>query len=327
MQSLQKGCEDSFHGETADILLYLIHSGKPNTRSNLGDLEGLGDSISQHGLINPILVRRVGASRYEVVAGSRRLKTFERLGYPSIPAIIIEADDKKCFEISLTENVQRQTLDPLDEARAFYDYVCSKEEDGLGYGSITQLAKRIGKSQEYVSNRIGLLRLPKSTLRQLLGERKLSVSHVEELASISENPMAVKELADLIATRRISVRVLEKAVQLIKNGLETARALDLAEVESDMRLESTELDQDPDLVNMLMKRSKRVLEAALSYLDNTAPELEKEPTIYSYWLENVRLPVHKAIDGAIVCQKRALRANATPTNVRKRRSVAGASHA
>lgn len=295
----------------------------------LRDLAGLRDSIFQHGLFSPILVREVGRSTYEVVVGHRRLKAFEDLGLPTIPAKVIKANDRESYEIFLAENVQRDALDPLDEARAFYDYACSEERHGLGYGSITELAKRIGKSQEYVSNRISLLRLPESTLRQLLDEKKLTVSHMEELASISNNPTAVKELADLIGSHRISVRVLEKAVQLIRCGIETSRAVELAEIESGMKVESSGADRSPDRVITIMRRTKRVLEATLAYLDNTSPELEGEAPVYRYWLENVRLPVHRAIDGAIVCMKRtgaigtASASRRKARGKRKRSSAAG----
>jgi ParB family chromosome partitioning protein len=309
MQSVSVDRRVSFGGEIVEIPLNLIDPGRINIRSSLGDLDDLKDSVAQYGLLSPILVRNVASSRYEVVAGNRRLKVFEDLGFRRIPASIIQAGDKECYEVYLTENVQRQTLDPFEEARAFYNYVCSKGKRGLGYGSVTELAMRIGKSQEYVSNRIGLLRLRKSTLRQMLGERKLTISHVEGLVSISDNPVAVKELSALIATHRISVRVLEKTVQLIKSGVGTARALELARIESGMGLESTSLGCSSDRLNELLRRTKRILEYTLSYIDTTLPELEKEPATYRCLVENVRLPIHKAIDGAIACQKRHRRIN------------------
>lgn len=306
MQSKLKlmGCEASVGEEVTKIPVTKIHCGKLKIRSTLGDLDELKTSIIKRGLLSPIIVRRLGASDFEVIAGNRRLRACKDLGFPRIFARVVQADDRECLEIFLTENVQRQTLDPVDEAKAFYSYVRSKEKLGLGYGSITELAEKIGKSQAYVSNRIGLLRLQEPVLRQLLDERKLSVSYVEDLASISDHPRAVKELVELVTTHRISIRVLEKAVQLIKCGLGTSRAVSLAEIESDMRLGSTAAEGNPDQVSELLKRTKRVLEATLKYLDETLPELEKKPAICNYWVTNVRMPVHTAIDGTIVCQKR-----------------------
>lgn len=290
-------------GVVMNIPLRQIDSGKTNIRSGLGDLSDLEASVVQLGLLSPILVRGTQSSRYEVIAGNRRLRVYARLGIPVIPARVIQATDKECYEISLAENVQRRTLDPIEEARAFYNYVCSKQRRGLGYGSISELARRIGKSQEYISNRIGLLRLRESTLREMLGEKKLTVSHVEELVSISNHPVAVKELSDLIANHRISVRVLERSVQLIKCGVETNRALELAKIESSMRLESKPSDRGNDRVSGLLGKTKRILEYALSYIDTTLPELGDEPGTCEDWVDRVRLPVHRAIDGVIACQK------------------------
>ena len=305
MQSAYARYENVGESEVVSIRVNLITPCRTPLRSELGDLGGLEKSISRNGLLSPILVRRTASSRFEVVAGNRRLQAFKNLGRPQIPSRVIEADDRESFEVSLVENVQRQTLDPLDEARAFYNYVCSKERHGLGYGSVVELAEHIGKSQEYVSNRIGLLRLPESTVRRLL-DGKLTVSHLEELAALSGNQPAVDELAALISTHRISVRVLESAVRLIKGGMTTERALSLARIESDLRLTSVP-EADEEEMSKLMKRTKRVLEATLSYLDNAMPTLEKDPDLYRYWAENVRRPVHKAIDGTIVCQKKLAR--------------------
>jgi ParB family chromosome partitioning protein len=311
MQSAQVGCKSALHGEVVEVPLSQVHLGRLNIRSHPGDLDALRDSIIRFGLLNPIIIRKLRSSYYEVIAGNRRLKVITNLGLPTIPARVVEADDKECYEISLVENLQTETLSPLDEARAFYKYVSSREKRGLGYGSITELAKRIGKSQEYISNRMGLLRLRESTLRRLLDEKRLSVSHVEELASISEDAAAVDELSDLVINNRIPVRVLEKAVRLIRNGVEISRALDLAKIESEMGLGSEKSGCDTNQLERFLAKSKLILKTTLSYLDNATSELENEPEVYRYWVKNVRLPVHKAIDGTIVCQKRLSRKGKT----------------
>jgi len=308
VQSAACDCESALGGELVELQLDEIIPGKLDIRSSPGDLDGLETSIISHGLLNPIVVRRIHSSHYEVIAGHRRFQAVSELGLSKIPARVVEANDKESYEIFLVENLQHQTLDPLDEARAFHRYVSSKEENGLGYGSVTELAKRIGKSQAYVSNRISLLRLGESTVRTLLEERGLSVSHVEELASISDNPAGVEELASLIAKKRISVRVLESTIQLLKSGLSTSRALELASIESDLGFSSTQSSQLSNLPEDLLKRTKRVLEATLSYVDSTQPELQTHKVVYYYWARNVRAPIHRAIDGAIICQKRLSRA-------------------
>ena len=279
-----------------------IRPGDLGIRSELGDLDSLKESILQQGLLTPIIVGRRSESSYEVIAGNRRLKVFQQLSRRFIPAVVVNVDEKSSFEISLTENIQRQTLDPLDEARAFYNYVSSKKKHGLGYGSVSELAKRIGKSQEYISNRMGLLRLPELTLRRLLRDGNLKVSHAEELASLSDNLETANELAKLVSSNKISVRVLEKAIHFIKAGVPLPKALELASTESNLKLKTPPQDVDSDRPGLLMKRTKLVLEATLSYVDNVLSELDPESDIYDAWTTHVRLPVHKAIDGVIRCQ-------------------------
>ncbi len=114
----------------------------------------LVESIREHGLLEPIVVRPV-KGRFEVVAGNRRLKACKLLRHKRIRCMVLDLDDKSSFEIALTENIQRKTLDPIEEAVAFKRYC-----DELGWGGQSELAKKIGKSQEYISHRIALLDLP-----------------------------------------------------------------------------------------------------------------------------------------------------------------------
>ena len=143
----------------------------------MGSLEELVASIEKKGLLEPIVVRpgvepihlhadldgllepivvRPVENGSEVVAGNRRLEACRRLKMHRIPCHIVELDDREAFEVSLVENVQHETMNPVDEARAFKRYV-----DDYGYGGVSELARKIDKSQEYVSNRLRLLKLPK----------------------------------------------------------------------------------------------------------------------------------------------------------------------
>jgi ParB family transcriptional regulator, chromosome partitioning protein len=115
-------------------------------RQNSGaDFPELINSIHEKGLLQPIIVRPKG-DRFEVVAGNRRLEACRKLKHRKIKAMILEIDDKTAYEIAITENVQRRTLDPLEEAPAFKKYC-----DEYGWGSQSELARKIGKSQEFVS--------------------------------------------------------------------------------------------------------------------------------------------------------------------------------
>ncbi|HKW03673.1 MAG TPA: ParB/RepB/Spo0J family partition protein [Nitrososphaerales archaeon] len=273
-------------------------------RQELSNLEDLKRSIAEKGLLHPIIVRIVDRSSYEVVTGSRRLCAFRELGISTIPAIITNLTDQETFELILTENVQRETLSPLEEARAFYSYVGPKDRNCFGYGKVSELAKRIGKSQEYVSNRIRLLRLPEALLQKLFLQKHFTVSHAEELASLSDYPDVVEELGKMLLNEKISVRELERAVPLVKSGVDTKRAVELARLELDLKVTwNYNNGVREDVVQILMKRTELILKTALSYVDNAGADLEYDRALHDTWIANVRLKVHDAINGVILSNK------------------------
>jgi ParB family transcriptional regulator, chromosome partitioning protein len=165
--------------------------------------------------LQPILVRTLDGY-FEVVAGNRRYCACKALGWKKIACHIIELDDKEAFEVSLIENIQRMTLSPLDEATAFKAYVTD-----FGWGGVTDLASRIGKSLSYITKRIKLLNLPSDVLESIMN-RRLDPSLAEELLSVKDgNKQSV--LANLIADRRLSLRMTRK---LLKDVEEKDRDFD-----------------------------------------------------------------------------------------------------
>ena len=183
-----------------------------NIRHKVSDTEEVAKSIEQKGLLQPILVRTMDGY-FEVVAGNRRYCACKALGWKKIACQIIELDDKQAFEVSLIENIQRETISPLDEATAFKAYVSD-----FGWGGVSDLASRIGKSLSYITKRIKLLNLPSDVLESILN-RRLDTSIAEELFSIKDgNKQSV--LANLIADRRLSLRMTRK---LLKDVDETDR--------------------------------------------------------------------------------------------------------
>ncbi|MDG6995800.1 MAG: ParB/RepB/Spo0J family partition protein [Nitrososphaerota archaeon] len=303
---MQVGSTDLQHANQELVVrlsISSIRSSRFQVRRELGALEELKRSILEKGLLHPIIVRHLEDSAYEVVAGNRRLEAFRSLGRSTIPGIVTDLNDREAFEVMITENIQRETLSPLEEARAFYAYVGPKEKNCYEYGKITELARRIGKSQEYVSNRMRLLRLPEALLRQLSSQKYFTASHAEELASLSDNPQRVEELSTLLLSEKMSVRELERAIPLIKSGVETKRAVELAKLESDLKVEWNYKSEKDDHETILMKRAELILKSALSYIDNAGADLEREKTVHSEWIEDVRLKVHDAISGVIRCRK------------------------
>ena len=173
-------------------------------RSEMGSLDELAASIAEKGLLEPIVVR-FAPGGFEVVAGNRRLEACKILGMRSIPCHIVDLDDREAFEVSLVENVQHETMNPIDEARAFKNYA-----DNFGYGGITQLAEKIGKSQAYISNRIRLLALPKGVRDEVI-RRRISPSVAQELVSLGDDE--ADEFVEIIRERHLSMREVRRIVK------------------------------------------------------------------------------------------------------------------
>ena len=143
-----------------------------NICRNISDFEDLSASILQKGLLQPILVRPRD-SHFEIIAGNRRFMACKYLGCKKISCHIIECDDRNAFEISLIENIQKHTISPIDEGMAFKAYISD-----FGWGGISDLSRRIGKSVSYISKRIKLLTLPVNVLEAIMN-RDLSTIFAE----------------------------------------------------------------------------------------------------------------------------------------------------
>lgn len=156
-------------------------------------------SIIDKGLLEPIVVRPM-SDGFEVVAGNRRFEACKKLKISRVPCHIVELDDKEAYEVSLTENLQRRTLNPIEEGRSFKKYV-----DELGYGSASELARRIGKSPSYVSRRIALLKLPKRIQNDLL-LRGAKLWMAQELLPLNKTEHTSEVLAEFIVDSNITNR-------------------------------------------------------------------------------------------------------------------------
>ena len=164
----------------------------------------LANSIKEHGVFQPILVRK-SLSGYELIAGERRLRASKIAGKATIPAIIVEFDDQKMMEVSLLENIQRENLSAIEEAEAYHNLLTK-----LGYTQV-QLAERIGKSRAQVANMLRLLKLP-TEVRALVNEDKLSYGHARCLVTIDDEEYAI-ELANRVVKEGMSVRGLENLLK------------------------------------------------------------------------------------------------------------------
>lgn len=172
------------------------------------NIEELADSIRKKGLLQPIIVRTRPDNQeisFEIVAGTRRYLACKSLGRKKITCHVVELDDREAFEISLVENVQRHTFSPIEEAQAFKTYITD-----YGWGGVSELAKVIGKSQEYVSKRIKLLELPEEMQNEIIRHR-IKPSIGEELAYI-KNKETQSKLAKMISERHVTVKQLRHEI-------------------------------------------------------------------------------------------------------------------
>lgn len=164
-------------------------------------LEELATSIKEYGVIEPIIVKK-SIKGYEIVAGERRTKASKIAGKTTIPAIIRDFNDTQMMEIALIENIQRENLNPIEEANA-YEKILTAE-------NITQeeLAKKFGKSRSYITNILGILRLPENVKNYVI-EGKLSLGHARTLSKL-ENPEQINRIAEKIISEGLNVRETEK---------------------------------------------------------------------------------------------------------------------
>ncbi len=164
-------------------------------------LKELADSIKEHGVFQPIIVKK-SIKGYEIIAGERRVRASKMAGKKTIPALIRQFTDNQMAEIALLENLQRENLNVLEEAKAYKSLI-----EKL---NITQeeLAKKVSKSRSHITNIIGLLRLPKE-VQKLIEDGKITMGHARVLSKL-ENEEEVIKLANDIADMKISVRELEK---------------------------------------------------------------------------------------------------------------------
>ena len=238
-------------------------------------LEGLLISIKQKGLLNPPLVR-LKNDHYELIAGHRRLEACKLLGWHNITCHIVDVDDKAAYEISLIENVQQKTMSPIEEARAFKEYV-----DTFGWGSESDLARRIGKSQEYISKRIRLLSLPANLQKDIL-EARINVSTAEELLSLHNNEIA-QELGKYIEKNAWNKQETREVVNVLRKDLNVHDRLQIKDSiastinPEDLEQANTQDNTLPklyDALNARFKKSILGIRISLKNIDEVVEDLD-----------------------------------------------------
>lgn len=193
----------SQEGGSVSLPLAQVEPGlkQPRKRFDEETLADLADSIRTHGIIQPLTVRRLSSGYYQIIAGERRWRAAKLAGLSEVPAVIIEADDRKVMELGLIENLQREDLNPMEEAMGYRTLM---EEYGL---TQEETAQRVGKSRPAVANALRLIALP-DAIRHLVEEGQLSAGHARALLSISSSTLQ-KKLAQKIIAEGLSVRQTE----------------------------------------------------------------------------------------------------------------------
>ena len=216
----EKIIEESKNEEITEIKLenLRVNPYQPRKTFDKEALEDLANSIKEHGVIQPIIVKK-SIKGYEIVAGERRYRASKLAKKETIPAIIRDFTDDQMMEIAVLENLQRENLNAIEEAEAYLSLMNKLDL------TQEQVAKRVGKSRSHITNLLGILKLP-TKVKELVKENKLSMAHARTLSKL-EDDNKIEELAKRVIDENMSVRELEqeskntefkkKVVQHIKN--------------------------------------------------------------------------------------------------------------
>lgn len=179
-------------------------------------LDDLAESIRIHGVLQPIIVRQLASGYYQIISGERRWRAARQAGLGEIPVMIIEADDRKAMELGLIENLQREDLNPMEEASG---YQVLMQEHGM---TQEEVAERVGRSRPAVANALRLLSLPKE-VQDMVAEGELSSGHARTLIPLNDPNLQI-QLAQRIVADGLSVRQTEEMVKRLQKPKKEAPA-------------------------------------------------------------------------------------------------------
>lgn len=267
-----------------------INKIRPSTfqlRASLDGLEELASSIKQYGLLQPIVVRPMQRD-YEVVAGNRRLAAAKLLKLRKISSHMVDLSDKEAFEMGLVENVHHKTMNPIEEALAFDQY--SKDR---GWGGITDLSKRIGKSQEFVTKRIQLLRLPQDIRNEIIRQR-ISPSIALELLPL--NSEGIQEFANFVIKNPLTKLEVRKIVRSTASKKEEHFEMDQSQPKFNHELELY-------LIDKTLRKSIALMKSTLVNFDEIVSKVNDD-WILKELLMQYRMIIHGDIDTFLKLRKR-----------------------
>ncbi|MFL6253533.1 MAG: ParB/RepB/Spo0J family partition protein [Pyrinomonadaceae bacterium] len=193
-----------------DLDLIEPNNFQPRTSFDEERLEQLAQSIRANGIIQPLLVRRLSADKYQLVAGERRWRAAQRAGLYRVPCVVKEIPEDKMLELALIENIQRQELNAIEEAQAYKRLI-----ETLG---LTQemVAQRVGRDRTFITNYLRLLRLPED-IQRMVEVEQISMGHARALLGVDE-PEIQRKMAKEVSEKGLSVRQVERAIKRIVEG-------------------------------------------------------------------------------------------------------------
>lgn len=211
---MENESEDSRSTVTLKISELQPNRDQPRREFDEKSLAELADSISQHGILQPLLVRPFLDGGYQIVAGERRYRAARMAGLTEVPVVIRDLSDSETMQLALIENLQREDLTPVEEARGYRQLM---DNYGLKQDEVSRV---VGKSRPAIANTLRLLELPEDILK-LISDGKLSAGHGRTLLAF-KNPAEMEKAARLASTEDISVRELERLAKKSNKALENA---------------------------------------------------------------------------------------------------------
>jgi len=187
----------------------VTNNNQPRKYFDNGKMSELKDSIKNSGLLQPITVRKISNGKYEIVAGERRYRACRELGMESIPVIEMNVGDARGYELSVLENIQRENLNPIEEAESYLMLM-----EVYGYTQ-EKLSEKLGKTRSSVSNKMRILKLPAS-VKEMVKKGEISYGHARTLLSLSDEKK-IEEAAKEIINKGYSVRETERRVKVLIN--------------------------------------------------------------------------------------------------------------
>lgn len=252
---------------TLKIDSIIANSNQPRKYFDKDKMSELKESIKNSGLLQPITVRKISGGKYEIIAGERRYRACRELGMENIPAIEINTGDARGYELSVLENIQREDLNPIEEAESYLMLM-----EVYGYTQ-EKLSEKLGKNRSSLSNKIRILKLP-GNVKELVKSRELSYGHARTLLALSDEKQII-ELAKEVIEKKYSVRETEKKVKIIleKN---TFSNFSFSNILSDKRRKTenkdTHLEKFSEKENETNKESYKEKDAEKIFLENKLRE-------------------------------------------------------